>query len=142
MRKKKNDKLWEKHNKNWQQREAMFLDWVQLKALLEYRLNDLLGRDIKPIPFQDSDYWDVYTQEYTQEELEKLFSAANADAEDRKNHGLDYEGKLHSLTSDFTTKLLSPEFPFEIDKSVVTEQGIYFLGVSKEYIKEYIKEYK
>ena len=56
----------------------MFLDWVQLKSLLEYRLDALLGRDIKPLAFKDGDYWDVQTEKYSEEELELLFSIADA----------------------------------------------------------------
>jgi len=44
---------------------------------------------------------------------------------------------LTVMYSVFTTKLISPEFPFALDISVVTKQGVYFLGVSKKYIKEY-----
>lgn len=137
MTKEELDKFWEEHNRKWKMHQAIFLDWVQLKALLEYRLNALLGRDIKPIPFQDSDYWDVETEEYSDEEIEILFAAANADDEDRENHCKNYLGVCKGLHSVFTTKLISPEFPFALDKSVVTKQGVYFLGGSNEYIKEY-----
>ena len=139
MTKQEIDKFWEEHNTKWQARQAMFLDWVQLKALLEYRLKALLGRDIKPFPFRDSDYWDVQTEEYSEEELEILFAAAEADYEDRENHGKNYLGIFKGPHHIFAIMIISPEFPFELDKSVVTEQGVYFLGVSKEYIKEYKK---
>ena len=137
MTKQEIDKFWEEHNTKWQSRQAMFLDWVQLKALLDYRLKALLGRDIKPLPFQDGDYWDVQTEEYSEEELELLFSVADADDEDRENHGKNFFGIYKGLHQVFTTKLISPEFPFKLDKSVVTDKGVYFLSVSKEYIKEY-----
>lgn len=137
MTKQEIDKFWEEHKTKWQARQAMFLDWVQLKALLEYRLNALLGRDIKPFPFRDGDYWDVQTEEYTEEELEILFVTADADDEDRENHEKNYLGICKGLHDVFITKLISPEFPFELDKGVATERGVYFLGVSKEYEKEY-----
>lgn len=137
MTKQEIDRFWEEHNTRWQARQAMFLDWVQLKALLEYRLRALLGRDIKPFPFKDGDYWDVQTEEYSEEELDILFAAADADDEDRENHGKDFFGLYKGLHDVFTTKLLSPEFPFELDKGVATEKGVYFLGVSQEYKKEY-----
>lgn len=137
MAKEKLDKFWEEHNSKWKMHQAIFLDWVQLKALLEYRLNALLGRDIKPFPFQDGDYWDVQTEEYSEEELEILLVAANADDEDRKNHCKNYLGICKGLHDVFTTKLISPEFPFALDKSVATENGVYFIGVSKKYIKKY-----
>lgn len=137
MAKEKLDKFWEEHNSKWKMHQAIFLDWVQLKALLEYRLNALLGRDIKPFPFQDGDYWDVQTEEYSEEELEILLVAADADDEDRKNHCKNYLGICKGLHDVFTTRLISPEFPFALDKSVATDKGVYFLGVSKEYIKKY-----
>ena len=137
MAKEKLDKFWEEHNSKWKMHQAIFLDWVQLKALLEYRLNALLGRDIKPFPFQDGDYWDVQTEEYSEEELEILLVAANADDEDRKNHCKNYLGICKGLHDVFTTKLISPEVPFALDKSVATENGVYFIGVSKKYIKKY-----
>lgn len=120
----------------WIMSHAMFLDWIKLQTLLEYRLNALLHREIKAIPFQDGDYWDVEITPVSVEEMELLLDVAEADEEDRKNHlGADWTRK--SLTKAFSQKLLAPELPFPIKATVSTEAGVYFIGLDIPYYKLY-----
>ena len=115
---------------------AMFLDWIKLQTLLEYRLNALLHREIEAIPFQDGDYWDVEITPVSEAEMELLLDVAEADEEDRKNHlGADWTRK--SLTKAFSQKLLAPELPFPIKATVSTEAGVYFIGLDIPYYKLY-----
>ena len=120
----------------WIMSHAMFLDWIKLQTLLEYRLNALLHREIEAIPFQDGDYWDVEITPVSVEEMELLLDVAEADEEDRKNHlGADWTRK--SLTKAFSQKLLAPELPFPIKATVSTEAGVYFIGLDIPYYKLY-----
>lgn len=120
----------------WIMSHAMFLDWIKLQTLLEYRLNALLHREIKAIPFQDGDYWDVEITPVSEAEMELLLDVAEADEEDRKNHlGADWTRK--SLTKAFSQKLLAPELPFPIKATVSTEAGVYFIGLDIPYYKLY-----
>ena len=120
----------------WIMSHAMFLDWIKLQTLLEYRLNALLHREIEAIPFQDGDYWDVEITPVSEAEMELLLDVAEADEEDRKNHlGADWTRK--SLTKAFSQKLLAPELPFPIKATVSTEAGVYFIGLDIPYYKLY-----
>ena len=120
----------------WIMSHAMFLDWIKLQTLLEYRLNALLHREIEAIPFQDGDYWDVEITPVSEAEMELLLDVAEADEEDRKNHlGADWTRK--SLTKAFSQKLLAPELPFPIKATVSTEAGVYFIGLDIPYYKMY-----
>ena len=118
----------------WIMSHAMFLDWIKLQTLLEYRLNALLHREIKAIPFQDGDYWDVEITPVSVEEMELLLDVAEADEEDRKNH-LEADWTRKSLTDAFSQKLLAPELPFPIKTTVSTEGGVYFIGQDIPYYK-------
>lgn len=120
----------------WIMSHAMFLDWIKLQTLLEYRLNALLHREIEAIPFQDGDYWDVEITPVSEAEMELLLDVAEADEEDRKNHlGADWTRK--SLTKAFSQKLLAPELPFPIKATISTEAGVYFIGLDIPYYKLY-----
>ena len=123
----------------WIMSHAMFLDWIKLQTLLEYRLNALLHREIKAIPFQDGDYWDVEITPVSVEEMELLLDVAEADEEDRKNH-LEADWTRKSLTDVFSQKLLAPELPFPIKTTVSTEGGVYFIGHDIPYYKLYQPE--
>lgn len=120
----------------WIMGHAMFLDWIKLQTLLEYRLNALLHREIEAIPFQDGDYWDVEITPVSVEEMELLLNVAEADEEDRKNH-LEADWTRKSLTDALSQKLLSPELPFPIKTTVSTEGGVYFIGQDIPYYKLY-----
>lgn len=120
----------------WIMSHAMFLDWIKLQTLLEYRLNALLHREIEAIPFQDGDYWDVEITPVSVEEMELLLNVAEADEEDRKNH-LEADWTRKSLTDALSQKLLSPELPFPIKTTVSTEGGVYFIGQDIPYYKLY-----
>ena len=123
----------------WIMSHAMFLDWIKLQTLLEYRLNALLHREIEAIPFQDGDYWDVEITPVSEAEMELLLDVAEADEEDRKNHlGADWTRK--SLTKAFSQKLLAPELPFPIKATVSTEAGVYFIGLDIPFYKLYQPE--
>lgn len=120
----------------WIMSHAMFLDWIKLRTLLEYRLNALLHREIEAIPFQDGDYWDVEITPVSAAEMELLLDVAEADEEDRENHlGADWTRK--SLTNAFSQKLLASELPFPIKATVSTEAGVYFIGLDIPYYKLY-----
>lgn len=95
----------------WIMSHAMFLDWIKLQTLLEYRLNALLHREIKAIPFQDGDYWDVEITPVSVEEMELLLDVAEADEEDRKNH-LEADWTRKSLTDAFSPKAAGPGAAF------------------------------
>ena len=120
----------------WIMSHAMFLDWIKLQTLLEYRLNALLHREIEAIPFQDGDYWDVEITPVSVEEMELLLNVAEADEKDRKNH-LEADWTRKSLTDALSQKLLSPELPFPIKTTVSTERGVYFIGQDIPYYKLY-----
>ena len=120
----------------WIMSHAMFLDWIKLQTLLEYRLNALLHREIEAIPFQDGDYWDVEITPVSVEEMELLLNVAEADEEDRKNH-LEADWTRKSLTDALSQKLLSPDLPFPIKTTVSTEGGVYFIGQDIPYYKLY-----
>ena len=113
----------------WIMSHAMFLDWIKLQTLLEYRLNALLHRD----------YWDVEITPVSVEEMELLLDVAEADEEDRKNH-LEADWTRKSLTDAFSQKLLAPELPFPIKTTVSTEGGVYFIGHDIPYYKLYQPE--
>ena len=106
---------------------------------MEYRLNALLHREIKAIPFQDGDYWDVEITPVSVEEMEVLLDVAEADEEDRKNH-LEADWTRKSLTDALSQKLLAPELPFPIKTTVSTEEGVYFIGQDIPYYKLYQPE--
>lgn len=120
----------------WVISNALFLDWIQLQILIEYRLSVLLKRTIKVIAFQDGDYWEVETDPISPEEMEMLFEITKADEEDRKNHS-GFEWALKSLTEAFTQKLIAAELPFPIKTSAVVEDGVYFIGQDIPYNKVY-----
>ena len=121
----------------WQISNSVFLDWFQLKELLEYRIEALIGRNIRPVPFQDGDYWDVRTDDYTQQEIDVLIEAANGDEYDRENHPVDIDGMGNGLNDTLARKLIAVELPFETDKTLVGESGVYFLSNDELYPKVY-----
>ena len=121
----------------WQISNSVFLDWFQLKELLEYRIEALIGRNIRPVPFQDGDYWDVRTDDYTQQEIDVLIEAANGDEYDQENHPVDIEGMGNGLNDTLARKLIAVELPFETDKTLVGESGVYFLSNEELYTKVY-----
>ena len=63
----------------WIMSHAMFLDWIKLRTLLEYRLNAFLHREIEAIPFQDGDYCDVEITPVSAAEMELLLDVDEAD---------------------------------------------------------------
>ena len=125
------------HLRTWDLRKVIFLDWEQLYHLLKRRITSLIDRDINPVPFQDGDYWDVQTETYTAEELEKILCAANADEEDRENNDADLDGRIYGLTAVLAMKLISPELPFVAEKTVAVESGVYFFSEREEFIKHW-----
>ena len=121
----------------WQISNSVFLDWFQLKGLLEYRIEALIERNIRPVPFQDGDYWDVRTDDYTEQEIKLLIEAANGDEYDQENPPVDIDGMGNGLNDTLARKLSAVELPFEIDKTLVGESGVYFLSNEELYTKVY-----
>lgn len=120
----------------WIMSHALFLDWMKMRTLAEYRLSALLGRNVRAVPFQDGDYWEVEIDPLSPDEMEMLLDIAGGDDEDRKNH-TGYEWGSKSLTEAFAQKLMAPELPFPIKTTVATENGIYFIGQDIPYHKVY-----
>ena len=98
---------------------------------------DILKRPVHPRIVWDLDYWEVLTDVLTPEEMEKLLILGNADKEDRQAHAPYESGRIKDLTDVFTIKLLQPEFIFPVEKSEVTEHGLYLLSKGQSFTKEY-----
>ncbi len=125
------------HQDTWESRKTIFLDWSQLNRLLHICLFELLGRDVLPQAFQDGDYWEVDTKKFSQTEMQLLLDKANADEEDCKNHEPNCEGHISGLTDSLAAKLLSSEMPFPVDKTVATDNGVYFMSAARPHTKDY-----
>ena len=121
----------------WKRMDALYIEWKQLERLVDKRLSDLLKRPVHPRIVWDLDYWEVLTDVLTPEEMEKLLILGNADKEDHQAHAPYESGRIKDLTDVFTIKLLQPEFIFPVEKSEVTEHGLYLLSKGQSFTKEY-----
>ncbi len=124
----------------WESRKALFLGYNQLKKLMDYRLKSLLGRDVRPIVFQDDNRFEVYVDEYTQEEHKILLEAAFAD-ENYRNFIMRFRKDVYCIIGDlFAVGLIEPEMPFAIENWIAVDEGIYFFSDYEDYVKEYKSE--
>lgn len=121
----------------WKRMDALYIEWKQLESLIDNRLTDILKRSVHPRIVWDLDYWEVLTDIFTPEEMEKLLTLGNADKKDRKAHAPYESGRIKDLTDVFTIKLLQPELIFPVEKAVVTEHGLYLLSKGQSFTKEY-----
>lgn len=122
----------------WKKMDALYMDWQQFESLMDRLLTAILGRSVHPHVFEDNGYWEITTDDFTQEEMEKLLTLGNADEKDREDHTPYKEsGRIRNLTAAFAVKLLQPDLLFPIEETVPTESGVYLLNKGISFIKEY-----
>ena len=63
----------------WIMSHSLFLDWIKLRTLVEYRLSALLSRNVRAIPFHDGDYWEIKIDPLSPDEMEMLLDIAEGE---------------------------------------------------------------
>lgn len=122
----------------WKKMDALYMDWQQFDSLMDRLLTAILGHSVHPHVFEDDGYWEITTDGFTPEEMEKLLTLGNADEKDREEHTPYKEsGRIRNLTADLAVKLLQPDLMFPIEETVPTESGVYLLNKGISFIKEY-----
>lgn len=122
----------------WKKMDALYMDWQQFESLMDRLLTAILGRSVHPHVFEDNGYWEITTDDFTPEEMEKLLTLGNADEKDREDHTPYKEsGRIRNLTAAFAVKLLQPDLLFPIEETVPTESGVYLLNKGISFIKKY-----
>ena len=122
----------------WKKMDALYMDWQQFNSLMDRLLTANLGRSVHPHVFENNGYWEISTDGFTPEEMEKLLTLGNADEKDREDY-TPYKkyGRIRILTADLAVKLLQPDLLFPIEETVPTESVIYLLNKGISFIKEY-----
>lgn len=121
----------------WRKMDAVFMHWPQFEQLVRDRLQSVLGRSVQLHIFEDTEYWEVITDEFTAVEMEKLLTLGNADEQERKSHAPGSSGRIKDLNDSLTLKLLLPMLPLPVKKTVPTEDGLYLFGQAKSVTHEY-----
>lgn len=123
----------------WQSRRSMYLDWCQFQRLLKHCLSKIIDRDIWPAPEGSRDRWFIPTIGYTETEIIKILNAANANRWERKYHMMQLDRERSRISTSLALKLIAPEFPFVIEKTIVVNGGVMFFGPKHPYVKDYKK---
>ena len=87
--------------------------------------------------FEDTEYWEVITDEFTSAEMEKLLSLGNATEKERKLHAPKTSGRIKDINDSLVLKLLQPMLPLQVKKTVPTEDGLYLFGQAISVTHEY-----
>ena len=122
----------------WKKMDALYMDRQQFDSLMDRLLTEILGRSVHPHIFEDDGYWEISTDGFTQEEMEKLLTLGNADEKDREDY-TPYKkyGRIRILTANLAVKLLQPDLLFPIEETVPTKSGVYLLNKGISFIKDY-----
>ena len=129
----------ERMESTWQSRRSMTLDWIRLQRLLKHCLSKIIERDIWPAPEGSRDRWVIPTIGYTEIEITKILNAVKANRWERKYHMMQLDRERSRISTSLALKLIASEFPFVIEKTIVVNGGVMFLGPKCDYIKDYKK---
>ena len=129
----------ERVESTWQSRRSMYLDWCQLQRLLKHCLSKIIDRDIWPAPEGTKDSWFIPTIGYTEAEIIQILNAARANRWERKYHMMQLDRERSRISTSLALKLIAPEFPFIIERTIVVNGGVMFFGPKHSYIKDYKK---
>lgn len=121
----------------WRKMDAIFMHWPQFEQLVRDRLQSVLSRNVQLHIFEDTEYWEVITDEFTSAEMEKLLSLGNATEKERKLHALKTSGRIKDINDSLVLKLLQPMLPLPVKKTVPTEDGLYLFGQATSVTHEY-----
>lgn len=121
----------------WKSATAFQLSHEQVEKLFATRLSAILRREVEARLLTDNDYWDVtLIPHLTEQEIELLFSYANADAGDRAEHPL-CNGVVRDLDSRFALKLIAADFPAPVKSAFPAEEVMYFFSEFEPFEKVY-----
>ena len=129
----------ERMESTWQSRRSMTLDWIRLQRLLKHCLSKIIERDIWPAPEGNRDRWFIPTIGYTEIEITRILNAVRANRWERKYHMMQLDRERSRISTSLALKLIASEFPFVIEKTIVVNGGVMFLGPKCDYIKDYKK---
>lgn len=121
----------------WRKMDAIFMYWPQFEQLVRDRLQSVLSRNVQLHIFEDTEYWEVITDEFTSAEMEKLLSLGNATEKERKLHAPKTSGRIKDINDSLVLKLLQPMLPLQVKKTVPTEDGLYLFGQATSVTHEY-----
>lgn len=121
----------------WRKMDAIFMYWPQFEQLVRDRLQSVLSRNVQLHIFEDTEYWEVITDEFTSAEMEKLLSLGNATEKGRKLHVPKTSGRIKDTNDSLVLKLLQPMLPLQVKKTVPTEDGLYLFGQATSVTHEY-----
>lgn len=122
----------------WKKMDALYMDWHQFDSLMDSLLTSIIGRCVHPRSFEDNGYWEINTDDFTLEEMEKLLVYGNADDQDREDHAPYIgSGRIKDITATFAVKLLQPKLLFQVEDTVPVKDGVYFLNKGISFAKEY-----
>ena len=113
------------------------MHWPQFEQLVRDRLQSVLSRNVQLHIFEDTEYWEVITDEFTSAEMEKLLSLGNATEKERKLHAPKTSGRIKDINDSLVLKLLQPMLPLPVKKTVPTEDGLYLFGQATSVTHEY-----
>lgn len=121
----------------WRKMDAIFMYWPQFEQLVRDRLQSVLSRNVQLHIFEDTEYWEVITDEFTSAEMEKLLSLGNVTEKERKLHAPKTSGRIKDINDTLVLKLLQPMLPLQVKKTVPTEDGLYLFGQATSVTHEY-----
>lgn len=123
-------------------RPALHMEWDELGEHASELLSALLGRPIYVEVIRgDYYYWhlDITNTPVSEEEMELLFLAADADDRDQEIDDFD-KYPITELSQELSRKLISRTLPFLAWTSFADDEGIWFVGseISAENEKEHV----
>lgn len=116
---------------------AVFIPWEGLRQALSERISAAIGRRVSvKIDIEEADWWgsSVMNTKITPDEMERLFSAFNADEEIIEEHtvlpeaGVPYQPNTASLSNEFTLKIVRDILPVaSIAQMVSIKEGLWLI---------------
>jgi len=111
-------------------RQAIHLDWRELRILADALLSRLLGREVLvEIERCEYYYWSIILpdDQLSLAELESLFAAVNADEDDRLCEDTE-DDFVQALSQDLSLNLYSLLLPFQTEESHADDCGVWFIS--------------
>lgn len=125
-----------KHPELWQYTVSLFLTWNQLRRAVSQRLYEILGRDVRPRPNWDEDFWDIITDDMSMAELAALEKDIVETRAERRRFYAFYSRWQSGLEKSFALKLLEQKIPFAVKATIPSKEGLYLFG-ENEYFLQY-----
>ena len=113
---------------------CMFMAWNQLRRIVSTQFYRILKRDVHPHTFFDNEYWSVYFDTLTDDEIKKLLCFVPV--ADYKKQWLkkQLENKRNEFMPETVIAVIRDDVPFNFNRYIANADGIMFFGHG-DYIK-------